>query len=64
MQQMLSDMVSKMYDMDMVERRERMSKLRPTCDECGTEQVQLVDWSTPVVRFKCRRCGHKFTYEE
>ena len=33
--------------MAMVERRERASKNVPNCPECGTEQVQLINWRKP-----------------
>jgi len=64
MQQMLSDLVGQLYDLDMVERRERMSKRHIRCDECGSEQVQITDWSTRHVKFKCRRCKHRFVVED
>lgn len=50
--------------MAMVERRERASKSVPNCPKCGTEQVQLVHWQTSNLRYKCRRCKHRFNREE
>lgn len=51
------------YDIDMYERRVFAMKLQPVCDKCGTQQVQLVSWSTPECEFKCRCCKHTFTIE-
>lgn len=45
----------------MVERRERASRQMKPCPECGSVQVQLVDWTTDILRHKCRHCKHKFT---
>ncbi|AWD91589.1 hypothetical protein [Escherichia phage ECP2301] len=47
--------------MAMVERRERASKNVPNCPECGTEQVQLINWRKPELEYKCRHCKHKFS---
>lgn len=49
------------FSMTMVDRRERAAKQMKPCPQCGSVQVQLVDWSTPVLRHKCRHCKHKFT---
>lgn len=46
---------------EMVERREKFSKMQVSCPECHTKQVQLCDWSTDTGKFKCRHCKHKFT---
>lgn len=47
--------------MAMVERREKASKNVPNCPECGTEQVQLINWRKPELEYKCRHCKHKFS---
>ncbi|BBC78138.1 hypothetical protein KNT65_gp090 [Escherichia phage EcS1] len=47
----------------MVDRREAACKQVTPCPKCGTMQVQLVDWSTPVLKMKCRECHHKFVKE-
>lgn len=46
--------------MEMVERRENAAKNTVPCPECGTNQVQLVNWQTEVLKMKCRICFHKF----
>lgn len=50
------------YDkmMELVNRREKACKLRPVCPKCQTEQVQIIDWYTAKVKFKCRHCKHRF----
>lgn len=49
--------------MEMVERREAAAKQVSPCESCGSIQVQLVDWSTPQLKMKCRICKHKFIKE-
>jgi transposase-like protein len=44
----------------MAHRREIVEKNIPRCTECASEQVQLVSWYTDQLRYKCRRCKHKF----
>ena len=46
--------------LEMADRREAASKQVSPCPECGTIQVQLVDWSTDTLKMKCRNCKHKF----
>lgn len=46
--------------LEMADRREAASKQVSPCPECGTMQVQLVNWFTPTIYLKCRRCKHKF----
>jgi len=40
----------------MAMRRHTASKLKQICPKCGSEQVQLKDWYTDNLLFKCRRC--------
>lgn len=48
--------------MKMVERRENAAKsaAKHPCPECGTIQVQLVNWTTDNLKLKCRKCFHNF----
>lgn len=46
--------------MEMVSRREKFSRMQPSCPSCETKQVQLCDWSTNDGKFKCRHCKHDF----
>ena len=46
--------------LEMADRREDAAKQISPCPECGTIQVQLVDWSTDILKMKCRHCKHKF----
>lgn len=56
-----------MIDMDKLmeqhDRRKKVNAMKPTCSECGTNQVQLVSWFTDTVDMKCRHCKHKFQLE-
>jgi DNA-directed RNA polymerase subunit RPC12/RpoP len=45
----------------MVQRRHRASEQKIVCPECGTRQVQLCRWYSPVCHFRCRECGKRFT---
>ncbi|AHJ86936.1 hypothetical protein STP4a_081 [Salmonella phage STP4-a] len=47
--------------LEMADRRERSMKQVTPCPKCETNQVQLVDWHTEVLKMKCRKCKHKFT---
>jgi hypothetical protein len=42
-------------------RRADLAKRAPKCTACETDQVQLVDWYTPV-RWRCRQCSHQFEF--
>lgn len=33
----------------------------PVCGKCGSIQVRLVDWMTNDVKYKCRRCGERWS---
>ena len=44
-------------DMKMVERREMAKKNPIHCACCGSDQVQLVDYRTDEMEWKCRHCG-------
>lgn len=46
--------------MEMVGRRDKAAMCKPHCPECGTEQVQLCDWKTHTLKFKCRACKTRF----
>lgn len=46
--------------LEMVDRRERAAKQVEPCPKCGTIQVQMIDWSTDIIKMKCRSCKHKF----
>lgn len=52
--------VARAFDLEMVERREMVMRMRPLCPSCRSEQVQLVIWRRWPVVFKCRRCKHQF----
>lgn len=51
------------------ERRDKLGRLLNTefegCEECGTMQVQLIDWElkTYPAKWKCRHCKHEFEWE-
>lgn len=45
---------------ELANRREAAAKQYTPCPKCGTMQVQLVDWSTDLLKMKCRHCKHKF----
>lgn len=47
-----------------VERADKNSKvyaIQPTCSECGTRQVQIMDVDRQ--EWRCRKCGLEFTTE-
>lgn len=46
--------------MEMVERREAAAKDPKPCPYCDSIQVQLTQWATPTLQFKCRTCKQKF----
>lgn len=46
--------------LEMADRREAAAKQVSPCPECGTIQVQLIDWQTDTLKMKCRHCKHKF----
>ncbi|QBQ72397.1 hypothetical protein CPT_MTx_091 [Serratia phage MTx] len=50
------------YDkmMELVNRREKACKIQPACPQCSTKQVQIIDWYTSKVKFKCRHCKCRF----
>ncbi|QEG09466.1 hypothetical protein CPT_MyoSmar_017 [Serratia phage MyoSmar] len=50
------------YDkmMELVNRREKACKIQPACPQCSTKQVQIIDWYTAKVKFKCRQCKCRF----
>lgn len=49
--------------LELVDRRESAAKQHRPCPNCGTEQVQLTDWTTPLLKWKCRLCKHRFEFE-
>lgn len=46
--------------LEMVDRREAAAKQVVPCEKCSSMQVQLVDWSSDLLKMKCRSCKHKF----
>lgn len=46
--------------MEMVERREAAAKQVTPCPKCNSIQVQLTQWATQTLQFKCRTCKQKF----
>jgi hypothetical protein len=46
--------------LEMVDRREAAAKQVVPCEKCSSMQVQLVDWSSDILKMKCRTCKHKF----
>ena len=44
----------------LADRRELMCKTSPTCPACETRQVQLIDYVTDEIEWKCRNCRTKF----
>ena len=46
--------------LEMVDRRERAARNVVPCPECGTNQVQMTDWTTDILKMKCRHCKHRF----
>lgn len=45
--------------------REKLCKASPRCPTCLTDQVQLVDWSSEVAEWRCRKnaCRQVFKFE-
>lgn len=56
-----------MIDMDKVlelhDRRNKVSAMKPICPRCTTNQVQIINWFTDAVGMKCRHCKYRFTLE-
>lgn len=46
--------------LEMAGRRERAAKHAKPCPFCDSIQVQLTQWATPTLQFKCRSCKQKF----
>lgn len=46
--------------LEMADRREWVKSNAKPCPYCGTMQVQLTQWQTPTLQFKCRHCKQKF----
>lgn len=46
--------------LELADRREWASKNPIPCPYCGTEQVQLTQWFTKTLQYKCRHCKQKF----
>ena len=45
---------------EFVTRREALCAKAPKCAKCGeVQQMQLVDWTGPVVVWRCRMCKHE-----
>lgn len=45
-------------------RRAWLCRHVPRCGECAeAEQIQLVEWFDTPATWKCRICGHRFTFE-
>jgi len=44
----------------LTEKREHYCKHMKPCPECGTNQVQLTNW-TDDAEWKCRHCRHKWS---
>ena len=44
----------------MASRRERAAKQCEPCSKCYSVQVQLIDWRTDILKYKCRKCKHRF----
>lgn len=51
------------HGLQMADRREAAAKQMRPCPKCDSVQVQLVDWSKPLLKWKCRHCKHKFEFE-
>lgn len=47
----------------LVERRKAVSKMKPICSECGSEQIQITNWYNQICDMRCRRCKHKFVID-
>lgn len=46
--------------LEMADRREAAAKDPKPCPYCDSIQVQLTQWATPTLQFKCRTCKQKF----
>lgn len=46
--------------LEMADRREAAAKHAKPCPFCDSIQVQLTQWATPTLQFKCRTCKQKF----
>lgn len=46
--------------LEMADRRERAAKHTKPCPFCDSIQVQLTQWATPTLQYKCRTCKQKF----
>lgn len=46
--------------LEMADRREWARKHAEPCPFCDSIQVQLTQWATPTLQFKCRTCKQKF----
>ena len=44
-------------------RRKSFSKLKMSCPDCGSPQMQLVDWISKPSFWKCRMCSFGFSFE-
>lgn len=49
--------------MEMADRREMSAKQVTPCPVCKSDQVQLTNWRTNILKMKCRKCKTKFTKE-
>ena len=49
---------------NLAERRDELLRTAPPCPVCGTEQVQLMDYSAVPAQWRCRRCGAGFEQQE
>jgi transcription elongation factor Elf1 len=48
----------------LLERRRLLCAHAPKCPRCSERlQVQLLDWLTEPAQWRCRTCGHSFTFE-
>ncbi len=45
--------------------REKLGEVPPRCPVCLTDQVQLIDWSSDVAEWRCRKnaCRQVFKFE-
>ena len=43
------------------EKNEAVYRIQPTCSECGTKQVQIMN--VDKQEWRCRKCGLEFTTE-
>lgn len=44
------------------ERFDHLCRNVPSCEPCGSDQVQLMDRTAPA-SWRCRMCKHRFQYE-